>query len=396
MAINNKKSKLSTKPDIKSSTKQQEPQIYEKVCSPIKFEWKREENGTESVTIFDDQGNTITVTDPHALTRLHYLFSFGISLSKLKALDPTAKNEIFNKYAKEKPRKLKIIFGPDHKPISVTSDVHQTIRWSDIRREIEEAIKETCGGKTETVELGPQIAYRLPVENKYVSAWINIDPGNNLVKGRSAIYISTRFRTEYDTASKGTRPPCMNWANLWQVPVQLFGAEKEKLTTIYNIIGEDKAKNLAFRLVHITATGKLDKEKFKEDLKKFVESVEAIRIVIDKAVESPLSKAEMKAILDAYDKKVKLAKYIKEQIMNNVQEETVWGFVQAISMVRTHGQLKLKGDKDPEFSGIVRKLENIAGEVLSLCPAIASIKKQVGTITLETLIPQSAPSIKTL
>jgi len=115
-------------------------------------------------------------------------------------------------------------------------------------------------------------------------------------------------------------------------------------------------------------------------------SVEAIKTVIDKSIHSPLAKAEMKAILEAYAVKTQLPKYVIEQIMANIDEETVWGLSQAISWVRTHGEFKdFKICKPVEERDLTQKLENIAGEVLSLTPTINDFHKKVGEITLERL-----------
>jgi len=134
---------------------------------------------------------------------------------------------------------------------------------------------------------------------------------------------------------------------------------------------------------------RIDKEKLKKSLRNFVEALEKVEVVINEAVKSPLSKEEMEAILDAYDEKVGIPKYIRKQIMDAVKEETVWGFSQAVSYVRTHGQIKGKAE-DRELRSMTRTLDNIAAEVLFLTPAISSIREKVGKITKQVLIPVEA------
>lgn len=128
-------------------------------------------------------------------------------------------------------------------------------------------------------------------------------------------------------------------------------------------------------------------------VKGLVKSMKGISVVIDQSIHSPLSKAEMQNILEAYQTKSKsfLPNYIVEQIMKHVDEETVWGFSNAVSWVRTHGDFKFTDSQDPMFKPIedrdlTWRLESIAGEVLSLTPTINDIHKTHGEMTLEFLI----------
>jgi hypothetical protein len=82
----------------------------------------------------------------------------------------------------------------------------------------------------------------------------------------------------------------------------------------------------------------------------------------------------MGAILEAYQEKVALPKYIVKQILEHVEEQTVWGFSQAVSWVRTHGSFQDKRAKLPkEERSLIQILENISGEVLSLTPTIKKL-----------------------
>jgi len=114
--------------------------------------------------------------------------------------------------------------------------------------------------------------------------------------------------------------------------------------------------------------------------------------VIETSIHSELTKPEMQNILLAYQSKAKafLPEYIIEQIMDHVEDETIWGFSQAVSYVRTHGQFKFTNSTNAMFKPVedrdmTWKLENIAGEVLSLTPTIIDIHKK-HTITLEFLV----------
>jgi len=119
-----------------------------------------------------------------------------------------------------------------------------------------------------------------------------------------------------------------------------------------------------------------------------VKAMAKMQVIIDESIHSPLSWDEMEAILEAYRRKAGLPKYIAEQILEHVEEATVWGFSQAVSYVRTHGHFKeFKICKDVEDRELTRKLENIAGEVLSLTPTINAFHEKVGDITIEKLLP---------
>jgi len=111
-----------------------------------------------------------------------------------------------------------------------------------------------------------------------------------------------------------------------------------------------------------------------------------------------LTKKEMQAILDAYATRVALPKYIIKQILDNVEENTVWGFSQAISWVRTHGQLDERRAQLPrEERGITKTLENISGEVISITPTIIKIKQLLknNIITKTALVnPKSVHELK--
>ena len=81
--------------------------------------------------------------------------------------------------------------------------------------------------------------------------------------------------------------------------------------------------------------------------------------------------------------------------MKHVEDETVWGFSQAVSWVRTHGDFKFVASANAMFKSVedrdlTWRLENIAGEVLGLTPTIIDIHKKFGEITLDFLVGEEA------
>jgi len=102
----------------------------------------------------------------------------------------------------------------------------------------------------------------------------------------------------------------------------------------------------------------------------------------------------MKAILEAYKQNVELPDYIVNQIVENIPRdekgnpiETIWSFSNAISYVRTHGELKVTKRSLPrEHRSLTFKLDRIAAEIISLTPTIIDLKSKVGEITKEILL----------
>jgi hypothetical protein len=79
-------------------------------------------------------------------------------------------------------------------------------------------------------------------------------------------------------------------------------------------------------------------------------------------------------------------------------EETIWGFSNAVSWVRTHGDFKFTNSSHPMFKSVedrdlTWRLEKIAGEVLSLTPTINDIHKKHGDITLEFLVGEDCSPV---
>jgi len=203
-----------------------EEELYEKVFHPTEIRIEELENGEERIIISDKLGKKLTITSKLAIDRLYGLLyrRLGLTYKQLRHKPLKERESLVNHGVRTRKRPLKFIFK-NGEIVSIATPTHRMFNWKQVRQIIDEAIREVYG-ETEVVKLGENYNYRIPVKNKYVSAWLNVNPGNNVVDGRSAIRLNTRFRTEFDTASGGARPPCMNWANLWQVPIKLFNVQR--------------------------------------------------------------------------------------------------------------------------------------------------------------------------
>lgn len=386
---------MNTTNEVNEVSEINEEKIYEKAINVKRVEVTKDAKGNETIVLVDTLGARVVVTNRHAINRLYYLLGHtsvdGLRPSQIRALDPPQQEKLMTAKAHKRNlndtySRLKVMFDSKGNPISVATVMHKSFNWAEIMQQIKDVIR-TEFGDAPFEQLGDNIIFRLPVKNKYVSSWLNITRGNNLIMGASAVRMNTRFRTEFDTVSRGGRAPCMNWANLWQLPTKIFvkAIEDKPLNSVYSVLGIEDVNLLNAREIHFEGT-QINSEALTISLKSIVAALEKLLVVIDDSVTNPLKKAEMSVILHAYNVKIGLPKYVIKLVLDNVQEETVWGFSQAASYVRTHSELRDVKDRGREYLGNTHKLENIAAEVLSLSPTIESIHRQVGDITEEVLM----------
>jgi len=367
--------------------------FYERVLSPEKVRVIVNKNGTISLILTDATGKELTVTGKRLVSRvMRYILGKDTRVNELEAMGQTKLQKTLRVALKKKPRTLKAMFNEKGDLKGVTSELHTQISWEKVRAIVEKAIEKVCG-IVEVPEGSPfhpnRWTYRIPLENENVSAWVGVYTGNNIIKGRSGVRLYSRWRTEREGGVK--RPACLNWCGMWQVPLKWFNIDTQRLDNIVKAVGAENVQNLNMLQLHFKTDMADFEEKVGEQVAQLAKSVEAIKTVIDKSIYSPLKKSEMEAILLAYQEKTNLPKYVVEQIVKAVEEETVWGFSQAISYVRTHGEFKdFKCCRPVEERDLTQKLENIAGEVLSLTPTINDFHKKVGDITYERLVPKEA------
>lgn len=394
----------------KPSFSEEEGMYYERVMSPVKIRviaiehpkkrtWKQAQEGNIKLVLEDKKGQTMEVKGRRLVSRvLGYLQPFtNLSRSELKELPSSKLEAVVEKALGKSNKEIKGLYNGQGELCGVASNIHKQISWKQIRDILEKAMQEVCGQVVSPQGEGHPFKwnYQIPIKNKNVSAWVGVHAGNNIIHGRSGVHISSRWRTEREGSSGGVkRPACLNWCGMWQMPLNFFGINTKRLDNIYKVLGQENVEALKLAQYHIRPDMAKFAEKVKTQLATMVKAVEAMQVVIDKSIHSPLKRAEMEAILEAYSEKANLPNYVVKQILEHIEEETVWGFSQAVSWVRTHGEFKqFRICKPVEDRELTRKLENIAGEVLSLTPTINDFHKKVGDITLEKLLPKEAVQV---
>jgi hypothetical protein len=399
--------------------------FYEKVFSPQKVEVFRDIVGTQSgktavgqqppkklrfetrLVLSDKNGHKLEVKGRRLVHRvMQYLqpwTSFG-SVGKLAELEetPDKLQDTLTRAAKKAKRQLKTYFDDAGQLHGIASEIHQQISWAKIREVVQGAVKKAYHVVAEPDQTMPtepnKWTYKMPVKDKNnnVSAYVTVDGGNNIIKGRSGIRVYTRLRT--DRGGPGGAPACLNWCGMWMVPLQFFGVKTERLG-----LKDTEDAQLNMLEIHLKSTAE-DMNEIEAILaakmKSMAKVVEKHMLpLIEESRKVALTKKEMNAILEAYSEKVHLPKYIVEQILDNVEENTVWGFSNAVSWVRTHGQFDERRSQLPrEQRPLTQILESIAGEVMSITPTIKKLKAVMkGPITQKVLTnPEQFPQLKAM
>jgi hypothetical protein len=388
---------------------------YEKVFSPETVEVRLvnpepvdQEQGKKrepelELTLADKNKHKFVIIGKRLVSRvMQYLQPWTkMTMDDLRGLeeDPAKLEKALTKAAKDSKRELKMYFDDQGVLQGVASTMHQQIAWSEIRQIVENSVKKAFG-KVVMPQTASQLTnrwtYSMPIKDDNVSAHITVDAGNNIIKGRSGIRVYSRFRTE--AKGPGGAPACLNWCGMWMIPLEVFGLKTERLPGSQMKDVED----LSMMEIHVTSTVDNFSEVQQEltsKMKKLEKAAKTTFIpLIKESRKVHLTPKEMEAILNAYATKTALPKYIIQQILKNVDEDTVWGFSQAISFVRTHGQFDERRSQLPrEERGITKILENIAGEVISITPTIAKLKKLLknNLITEQALVnPKSVKELK--
>jgi hypothetical protein len=380
--------------------------FYEKAFGPTSVKLSQiETEGKRTrtvITLKDANGRAIEIENSHAQSRLIQYLRKPLKMSRAEITSQPleVQSELLTKglelrNANERASKLKFLFDSQGNCTGVATEKHKQVSWNQVRGIIEDAISKVYG-KVETANGNPRVTrYRMPIDNKHVSLWAKVDAGNNRLRGRSAIRISTGIRTEFDTASGGTKVPCHNWANLWTPVKSWFNLNPKRIYSPIKTFLADLESGEEVTIpeigmssydIHIKSTD-LNPEAFIDVLtrvKNFSENV-VTKTIVEPSLSTPMDRAEMLEILDAYSSKVGLASYVKEAIMEAVEENTVWGFSQAVSFVRTHGELRGLDNSNRDDLKLARKLENIAGEILSLAITIGEFHAKEGAFTYEKL-----------
>jgi len=393
---------------------------YEKVFSPEKVEVFRDQINKidcnknpnlkprfqTRLILSDKTGHKLEVKGVRLVHRVMQYLRPWTAFDKLGSLamleaEPDKLQNTLTRAAKKAKRQLKTYFDDNGRLQGIASEIHRQISWAKVRELVEGAVQKAYHVVDMPEVAQPELnkwTYKMPVKDKNnnVSAWVTVDGGNNIIKGKSGIRVYTRLRT--DRGGPDGAPACLNWAGMWSVPLQFFGIQTERLG-----ISEKEVTELNMLELHVKSTAEnMDEIEalLATKMKSMAKSVEKHMIpVIEESRKVQLTKKEMTAILEAYAEKVQLPEYIIEQVIDNVEEETVWGFSNAVSWVRTHGQFDERRSKLPrEQRPLTQILENIAGEVLSITPTLKKLKNVLkGPITQKVLTkPQEFPQLKAM
>jgi hypothetical protein len=385
---------------------------YEKVFSPEKVQVSfgnilGGESGTdvigqrlEKLVFTDKNGQTLEVVEQRLISRVLMYFAkyteFG-KVSELRSLKPDLLQQALSDAIPKRNKDLKGMYDSEGRLVGIASTIHGQISWGKVKEIVEQAVQEVTGALVQPTDKTHPFkwTYQLPVQNDNISGWVRVHAGNNILKGRSGIKIFSRFRTERQEGGGIKRPACLNWCGMWQFPEQFFKIPMKKLNSMVKILGVENVKNIELMQMHLRPDMLEFKSEVKSKIESMVKAMEKIVPVIETSIHSKLTKIEMTDILLAYQSKSKafMPEYIVEQILDAIEDETIWGFSQAVSFVRTHGAFKFVNSTNAMFKSVedrdmTWKLENIAGEVLSLTPTIIDIHKKHGPITLEFLVGQ--------
>jgi len=389
---------------VQSEPSLEEGMYYEKVFGPEKVKVDFNDKGELQKLVFEDKnGQTLEVAEERLVSRCLMYFAkytdFG-NVAELRKLAPNLLEQALNTAIPKRNKDLKAMYDKEGKLQGIASTMHEQISWQKIKQIIEGTVQKLTGKviQPENHEHPFKWSYQVPAGDKNVSTWVGVHAGNNIIKGKSGVKIFSRFRTEREGMRGGIKQPaCHNWCGMWQFPEQFFKVPLKGLDSIINYVGKENVKDIELLQFHLRPDLKGFEQELSGKIANMIKSMEKITPVINQSVHSALNRNEMKNILWAYQAKSKsyLPDYIVEQILKHVEDETIWGFSQAVSWVRTHGEFKFVTStnamfKDVEDRDLTWRLENIAGEVLGLTPTIIDIHKQRGEITLDFLVGEEA------
>ena len=390
------------------NTDLEEGMFFEQIFSPAFVQVNEAEIDDKKVQymeLVNADGETIRLDNGHPQTHVmhFYWLDRGNKVSEYSSASPDEKSKMLNGQIeaifqkKEAYKTLKFFYDPLLGYVSVASLKHKQISWSAVHDTVDAAILAVYGDVTRMApqDRGNVWTYRLPVESKYVSVWAEVEAGNNKKQGRSAIRINTKVRTEFDRPSGGIAAPCLNWAHLWNVALNSLGLKAKTINKAkgFRLETEDGAAAVAPTMVntfdiHLQSTEILQEliEGPLRQLKEFAESV-VLKEYIELSITELIKAEEAVDMLDAYSDIHNLPAYIRNAILAKFKADedlTVWGFSQAVSWVRTHGDLRGKQPRGQKSITFV--LERIAGEVLSLAPTLQQWHRELGDITYEQLL----------
>ena len=376
----------SLQPTNKIEVKRQMETYKEKIIMPSKITVEETHDGDRILKVHAqaEGGEEVYQTASAAVAwRLLKMYQKLTPSTPKEILSMPAKkaSKILSAAVSAADKNLKVLLDSNGCVANFTSLKHKQVNREDAAMNIETAIFKVFGKEVQRDDLtDSKFSYSLPIKNEYVNSHCGVDLGSNVALGRSAIAIFARFET---TTPFGKYPPCLNWSRIWGDVTAWFGIKVKRMNNIASVLGE-KAKPFTMRAIHTAGSG-ISYEEIERSLADLKEGLIAVTPILEMSAKTALSTEEMQDILSVYQKKVGLPLYIKKQIIEAIPEETVFGFSNAVSYIRTHGEIK-SHTEDPFTSNMGFKLESIAGEIISLAPTIKELKEKVGLITKDVLL----------
>lgn len=280
--------------------------------------------------------------------------------------------KVLTEAAKKANRELVMLLDREGNLVNVASQVHKQLPLPTLYGTVEKILKETFTELGNREPIGRSVRWPLGTKFEWFEGYIVLSPGSNNPAGRSAMYMSSGFVTTKSIIKDA--PACLNWSRFWGSVGRMANIDVARVHA-----ETTKFQEHTLREVHTKGDDKF--EELPAIAKDLAADLVAVNAQIGEAVSERLTRQEMQAILVAYNVQGKLPGYIIEEILKQVEQESVWGFAQAISWIGTHGELRGKG----EYKQLADNLAKISGEVVSLCAFIKDLHAEFGPITEELL-----------
>lgn len=332
--------------------------------------------------LIDEEGNEYTTVDKRVHWRtFRFLDNFveDATPDDMRTMSVGELSEVLTQAAKERGEEFKFLTLGDEF-INLVSKQHKQIPWSDVREAVKEAVIEVSGEEPEIEEWSPKnINYGLPVDNEYIDGYLATDLGSNSGIGRASILTFPRTKVIHNVF--GEHGPCLNWSRAWIKVDRVANFNMRGKTTGQTLGLED----LRTRDIH-TKEQDITPDSFTNIVDDFISGINKAEEGIEEAINEEMSKKEMVEALYVYHNNGVIPKYVIPMIMNRVQAQTVWGFANAITRVRTHATEDFRTRKgDPFHSDLANKLEKMSAEIQSIIPGIKELHNRGITISQELL-----------
>lgn len=379
---------------VKSFVNEMESGLFgEQVVSPtaINFGWDSEKNA-DWVEMVGEDGAKHMIYEKPAIKILGYYFRANLvkeGLTSKQFFDMTweDRNKLINKWLQEKPRTFKLQLDPQTEEILfIRSGKFEQVSWKDVFGTVSESIREVYNGsKTEFVpRLKNAWNFKMPVTHEYLEFWVEVYAGSNIGFAKhKSLMLAVRAQTV--KALKGMEAACFNWCT-FGTAARWFGFDTKHIRDIIPSI--DK---ITTRAIHLKGeqVAKVDKEQLVKLLAEQKTALEEALPKLDEYIHFELSPEDIQGIIDAYNFKYSLPKYVLEDLKDLIKEPTVFGLSNAFSFFRTHCDYK-RSKKPREEAGLTRTLEKIAGELIVVSPLIKNIKEKYGKIEKGLLLDPKA------